>query len=155
MPDGSAAAYYLRVFSSASTFRGEASLGTWLARVVINEALRRARGQRAAVDLASLAESLAADHPGSITMAPSAGPEHAAAHAEIRRLVEQAVSELPAPFRVVFMMRVIEQMSIKETAAVLAIPPATVKTRLHRALQDHLLDRMASRSKLDLSRSYS
>ena len=124
---------YLRVFSSASTFRGEASLGTWLARVVINEALRRTQGRRAAVDLASLAESLAADHPGSITMAPSAGPEHAAAQAEIRRVVEKAVGELSAPFRVVFMMRVVEQMSIEETAAALVIPPATVKTRLHRA----------------------
>jgi RNA polymerase sigma-70 factor, ECF subfamily len=66
-------------------------------------------------------------------MAPPAGPEHAAARAEIRRLVEQAVDTLPPPFRVVFMMRVVEQMSIEETATALAIPAATVKTRLHRA----------------------
>jgi RNA polymerase sigma-70 factor (ECF subfamily) len=55
------------------------------------------------------------------------------ARAEIRRVVEQAVDTLPAPFRVVFMMRVVEQMSIEKTAAALAIPAATVKTRLHRA----------------------
>ena len=55
------------------------------------------------------------------------------ARAEIRRVVEQAVDTLPAPFRVVFMMRVVEQMSIEETAAALAIPAATVKTRLRRA----------------------
>jgi hypothetical protein len=55
------------------------------------------------------------------------------ARAEIRRVVEQAVDTIPAPFRVVFMMRVVEQLSIEETAAALAIPAATVKTRLHRA----------------------
>ena len=44
------------------------------------------------------------------------GPEHAAARAEIRRVVEQRVDTLPTPFRVVFMMRVVEQMSIEETA---------------------------------------
>ena len=43
------------------------------------------------------------------------------------------VDTLPPPFGVVFMMRVIEQMSIEETATALAIPAATVKTRLHRA----------------------
>jgi RNA polymerase sigma-70 factor (ECF subfamily) len=48
-------------------------------------------------------------------------------------MVEQAIDTLPTPFRVVFMMRIIEQMSIDETAAALAIPAATVKTRLHRA----------------------
>ena len=64
-------------------------------------------------------------------MAPPVGPEQAAARAEIHRGVEQAVDTLPTPFRVVFMMRVVEQMSIEETA--MAIPTATVKTRLHRA----------------------
>jgi RNA polymerase sigma-70 factor (ECF subfamily) len=42
---------------------------------------------------------------------------------------------LPASFRAVFVMRVVEQMSIEETAAALSIPEATVKTRLHRANQ--------------------
>ena len=49
-------------------------------------------------------------------MAPPVGPEQAAARAEIHRGVEQAVDTLPTPFRVVFMMRVVEQMSIEETA---------------------------------------
>ena len=48
-------------------------------------------------------------------------------------MVEQAIDTLSMPFRVVFMMRVVEQMSIEETSIALGIPVATVKTRLHRA----------------------
>jgi RNA polymerase sigma-70 factor, ECF subfamily len=124
---------WLRAFTAAHAYRGEASLGTWLARIAINEALRRADRHRPTVELNPIADLLPADHPGSATMAPPVGPEQAAARAEIRRVVEQAVDTLATPFRVVFMMRVVEQMSIEETAAALAIPAATVKTRLHRA----------------------
>jgi RNA polymerase sigma-70 factor (ECF subfamily) len=48
--------------------------------------------------------------------------------------VERAVDDLPAHFRIVFVLRVIEQVSINDTAEVLGIPAATVKTRLHRAM---------------------
>jgi RNA polymerase sigma-70 factor (ECF subfamily) len=124
---------YVRAFTSLDAFRSDASLGTWLARIVINEALRRVEHRRPTVDLADVAEQLPAEHTGSVTMAPPAGPEHAAARAEIRRFLEHAVDALPAEFRAVFMMRVVEQMSIEETAGLLDIPQATVKTRLHRA----------------------
>jgi RNA polymerase sigma-70 factor (ECF subfamily) len=124
---------WLRAFSSARDYRGEAGLGTWLARIAINEALRRADRRRPTVELDPADDKLAVDCPGSVTMTPSAGPEHAAARAEIRRILEQAIDTLPPPYRVVFMMRVVEQMSVEETATALAIPAATVKTRLHRA----------------------
>jgi RNA polymerase sigma-70 factor (ECF subfamily) len=51
----------------------------------------------------------------------------------VRRLLERAVDELPDPFRVVFVLRDIEEMSIEETASHLGLRPETVKTRLHRA----------------------
>jgi RNA polymerase sigma-70 factor, ECF subfamily len=124
---------YVRAFSSLDAFRGDASLGTWLARIVINEALRRVERRKPTVDLADVAEQLPADHAGSATMAAPLGPEHAAARAEIQRILEHAVDALPSEFRAVFMMRVVEQMSIEETAGLLGIPQATVKTRLHRA----------------------
>jgi RNA polymerase sigma-70 factor, ECF subfamily len=124
---------YVRAFASLETFRGDASLGTWLARIVINEALRRAERRKPTVDLDEVAERLPADHAGAATMAPSAGPEQAAARAEVRRILENAVDALPSEFRTVFMMRIVEQMSVEETAGLLGIPQATVKTRLHRA----------------------
>ncbi len=60
-------------------------------------------------------------------------PEQAIARREIRRAIEQAVDALPPPFRSVFELRSIEQMSIEETSSSVGIPGETVKTRFHRA----------------------
>jgi RNA polymerase sigma-70 factor (ECF subfamily) len=124
---------YVSAFTHLDDFRGESTLYTWLARITINEALRRLRHRRPAIDLAGLAETMPVDHPHSLAPAASANPEHVAARREIARLVEQAIDTLNPAFRVVFVMRVIEQMSIDETSVRLGIPPETVKTRLHRA----------------------
>ena len=124
---------YLRAFTSLDAFRGDSSLGTWLARIAINESLRRAQRRRPTVDLDEVADALPTDHPGSATMARSAGPEQTVMRAEIRRIIETAVDALPTHYRAVFMLRVMEQMNVEETAAALEIPAATVKTRLHRA----------------------
>jgi RNA polymerase sigma-70 factor (ECF subfamily) len=60
-------------------------------------------------------------------------PERTTAQHQIRDLIEQAIDELPEIFRVVFVMRAVEDMSIEETADFLNLRPETVKTRLHRA----------------------
>lgn len=126
---------YVRALTSIDGFRGQSSLATWMGRIVVNEALRRRASRRDPLDLDEIAESLPLDHPGSATMPSPVGPEVAAARQQVRRIVERAVDALPAAFRVVFMMRVVEQMSIEETAAALSIPVGTAKTRLHRANQ--------------------
>jgi RNA polymerase sigma-70 factor (ECF subfamily) len=117
---------YVRAFTHLDAFKGEASLATWLARIVLNEALARRRQRRPMVDIAELQESLT-----DAEQMPS--PEQALARHELRRGLERAVDALPVAFRSVFMLRAVEQMSIAETAHALAIPPETVKTRLHRA----------------------
>jgi hypothetical protein len=60
-------------------------------------------------------------------------PERIVAQREIQRLVERAIDRLPQHFRMVLVMRIIEGMSVEETAELLGIRPETVKTRLHRA----------------------
>ena len=62
-------------------------------------------------------------------------PERTMAQRQILDLVEKATDELPEPFRLVFVARVIEGMSVEETAEMLDIKAETVKTRLHRARQ--------------------
>jgi RNA polymerase sigma-70 factor (ECF subfamily) len=66
-------------------------------------------------------------------MSEAVDPERAAAHSQIRQFIERAIDDLPEIFRVVFVMRDVEEMSVEETADFLGLPPATVKTRLHRA----------------------
>ena len=60
-------------------------------------------------------------------------PEAAAMRAELRGLLERRIDALPEQFRVVFVLRDIEEMSVEETAECLEVPPATVRTRAFRA----------------------
>jgi RNA polymerase sigma-70 factor, ECF subfamily len=140
---------YLRAFAALPSFRGEASLATWLTRIVLNEALGRKRKTKATVELTAV-EAMQ-ERPGQIIwfplMNPDANPERAVAQREIRKLLETAIDGLPEPFRLVFVMRDVEEMSIEETARLLSIRPETVKTRLHRArrlLREALDQRLAS-----------
>lgn len=128
---------YVRAFSHLAEFRGDAKLSTWLTRIVMNEALGRLRRRRPTVELTVL-DSIHENEGARIIPFPLAdaaaeNPERSAARREIRHLIERAVDELPKPFRVVFVMRAIEEMSVEETAAYLNLRPETVKTRLHRA----------------------
>ena len=142
---------YVRAFTHLAEFRGDAKLSTWLTRIVVNEALGRLRRQRPTVELTVL-DSLHENKgvqilPFPLADAAAENPERSAARREIRRLLERAVDDLPEPFRVVFVMRAIEEMSIEETAAHLNLRPETVKTRLHRArrlLRDMLDVQLAS-----------
>jgi RNA polymerase sigma-70 factor (ECF subfamily) len=60
-------------------------------------------------------------------------PPGAVLRGELRRLLERRIDDLPVAFRTVFVMRDVEDMSVQETADGLAIPTATVRTRLFRA----------------------
>ena len=139
---------YMRAYTALGDFRGESGLATWLTRIVLNEAMGRLRRRRPTEELEVLdsipQESRVVMFPGVSAMSD---PETAAARAEIRRMLERAVDELPDPFRLVFVMRDVDGMSIEETAAHLDIRPETVKTRLHRArrlLREHLDETLAS-----------
>ena len=127
---------YVNAFISLGSFRGDSSLPTWLTRITRNEALERLRRRRPVVDLEVLDAGPASGTSRVIPfplMSESADPERAAAQSQVRRLIERAIDDLPEIFRVVFVMRDVEDMSIEETAGFLGLPPATVKTRLHRA----------------------
>jgi RNA polymerase sigma-70 factor, ECF subfamily len=124
---------YIHAFTSLAAFRGEASLGTWLSRIVLNEALQRKR--RRAPKTIELKEELDLSEAQIIPFPSASGtnPEQTAAQRQLCRLLEQEIGRLPEEFRIVIVARVIEDMSIAETAELLDLKPETVKTRLHRA----------------------
>lgn len=128
-------AAYVAAFEHLPDFRGQAALATWLTRIVLNEANGRLRARRPTVDIEHI-ESLQGEG-GRVIAFPSRfgseDPAASAARGEIRRLLERAVDELPEPFRLVFVMREIEECSVEDTASSLGLKPETVKTRLHRA----------------------
>ena len=127
---------YISAFTHLASYRGESGLSAWLSRIVMNEALGRLRQNRPSVDLATL-ESPASE--AEIIQFPRSAPnddqERTMAQRQILQLVEQATDNLPETYRLVFVTRVIEGMSVEETADLLGIKPETVKTRLHRARQ--------------------
>jgi RNA polymerase sigma-70 factor (ECF subfamily) len=130
---------YVRAFTRLAEFRGESSLSTWLTRIVLNEAYGRVRRRRPTVAWESI-EEVHAENAQIIPFpmsSPQPDPERAMAQHEIHRILERAIDDLPEPFRVVLVARLVEEMSIEETADLLGLRPETVKTRLHRAR--HLL----------------
>jgi RNA polymerase sigma-70 factor (ECF subfamily) len=130
---------YLSAYRAIGSFRGEASLATWLTRVVTNECtarLRRHARRDNIVPMVSVQDLQAPEEmPMSVDAhAPDpARPEHAFERAELRALLERRIDALPEVFRTVFMLRCVEELSVEETAACLGVPEATVRTRLFRA----------------------
>ena len=124
---------YVRAFTHLASFRGDASLATWLSRIAMNEALGRLRVRRPTTDLSEV-EARGAE--AEIIQFPNTArsdPERTMAQRELLQLVEQATDKLPDVYRTVFIARIIEGMSVEGTAELLEIRPETVKTRLHRA----------------------
>ena len=126
---------YLDAFRHMAEFRGDAQLGTWLTRIVVNQALMRLRRQkrervvlpfRRREDETDGAEVQVADN--KTESAPDG-----LLRAEMRRLLERRIDELPVAFRTVFVLREVEDLSVEETAESLSIPASTVRTRLFRA----------------------
>jgi RNA polymerase sigma-70 factor (ECF subfamily) len=125
---------YVRAFTHLDGFRGESGLSTWLSRIAINEALGRARARKPNVGLGALPEAVLEAEIIPFPFSPAASdPEKSMAQREIQLVVERAIDELPDVFRMVFIARVMEGLSIEETSELLGVKPETVKTRLHRA----------------------
>jgi len=129
-------AAYFHAFRAIGSFAGQSSLSTWLTRIVINEARGRLRAARrrsarlnadSILDLEEYRDKLMS---GSIQRG---GPDGALAIKQLRGILEAAIAKLPEDFRLPFVMREVEGMSIDDIAAALDIVPGTVKTRLLRA----------------------
>ncbi len=131
-------------FRSIDRFHGEARLGSWLHRIVVNAALMRMRaaGHRREVALESAGED--GEPSGVLIWAEASQPataEREVLAIEQRTWVRRAIGQLPERHRVVLMLRDIEELTTEETANLLGITPNAVKVRLHRArlaLRDRL-----------------
>ena len=121
---------YLRAYAHLGQFAGRAAFGTWLTRIAVNEALARTRER---VRSASVERPTRVGGVEATTLPASTDVEQQVAERELQTMIETAIDALPDPFRVVFMLRDVEQLSIAETAAILNVKKQTIKTRLHRA----------------------
>jgi RNA polymerase sigma-70 factor (ECF subfamily) len=135
---------YVRAYEKIGDFIGPAGFSAWLGRIVVNEALGRLRTRGRVVsldDAVGRTEGGAEIRRLDTIRTQQPDPERLAVNSELRRLLETAIDALPDDFRVVFVLRAVEGLSVTETAEYLSIRPETVKTRFHRArrhLQDNL-----------------
>lgn len=132
---------YTRAFAHLGQFRGEAQLGTWLVRIAVHEAFARVRRRRRLAPLPPADDMEALPMPD---RAVPVDPEREANNAELRRLLERAIDDLPETYRTVFVLREVEGLSTATTAECLGVSEEVVKTRLLRArarLRDGLYER--------------
>lgn len=151
---------YLSAFTKLHSFRGDAALGTWLARIAINIALdvQRKRGRTVLFDasadapLAPGAEP-APEHVMHDTTATHDAPDTAAERKQIRALLQGAIDSLPPIYRSVFILRAIQELSVDETAACLQVSGDVVKTRYLRA-RSMLRDALGARIEAHATHTY-
>jgi RNA polymerase sigma-70 factor (ECF subfamily) len=122
---------WLRAWRALAGFRAEARLSTWLVRIVANEALTRLRRKSAPVIPLDAAMSTIEQTPPDDAADDS--PADIAMRGQLRALIETRIDRLPDAFRTVFVLRAVDEMSVREVANALDIPEATVRTRFHRA----------------------
>ena len=126
---------YLSAYQAIGSWRGEASVATWLSRVVSNQCLGRLRRQARRDNIVPMVSLTGADDEEHEPMPTqeSETPDRSLVRAELRALLERKLDELPEAFRTVFVLRSVEELSVEETAQSLSIPEATVRSRHFRA----------------------
>ena len=140
---------YLRAFTRLGGFEGRSSFSTWISRIAIRMAgAHRDRMHR----MGALHEELATHGRLEDSMEPD--PEDEAASGEVRRIVESAIDGLPARYRSVVVMRLVEGLSTAETAELLEVSKEVVRIRLHRG-REKLRRVLISRSEDQLRTAFS
>jgi len=135
---------YVRAYQHLSQFEGRASFSTWLTRIAVHEALARLRSRSRMLQLGT--ETDEEDIPVD-SMPASVDPEETTSRAELARLLEHSLMNLPEQYRTVLMLRDVEELSTSETAGALGLTEENVKVRLHRGrslLRRDLLERVGT-----------
>jgi len=126
---------FLKAYANIGRFKGESRFYTWLVRIAMNEALTKLRRRRV-TDWVSLDEPGDAERPASTAEDIEDwrdNPEDSYNKTELREILSKALSSLEGPLRLVFVLRHIADLSSEDTARVLGVSDAAVRSRLLRA----------------------
>lgn len=137
----------IKVYRNLHNFRGESQFRTWVLSIARNEGLGRIRKDSARREdsLEAMTEDQGGDFTPAFLTSWREVPLEALERKELGQILRKAIEGLPAIYRNVLMLRDIEEMDVKETAAALGITEGSVKVRLHRAralLQRELAPRL-------------
>src|SRR5271169_4760759 len=138
---------FLKVFRGMKQFHGQSSLKTWIYRIALHEAANRRRwwfrhkAQETPIDPVVAGDNEFSGEDRLVD--PGESPFEKFAHGEVRVAVEQALQQVPEPYRTALILRDLEEMSYEEIAEVLAISLGTVKSRITRG-RDALRKKLAA-----------
>jgi RNA polymerase sigma-70 factor (ECF subfamily) len=124
---------FLRAFQHLQDFEGRARFSTWLTRIAVNAALMKLRNLRRATTISLDQE---ADEGGTLADKVAdwkPNPEQLFSRTELREILQRALASLPHSYRVVFLLRDVEGVSVADTAEMLGLSIPNVKARLFRA----------------------
>lgn len=124
-------AAYINAYEHLAQFQHRSAFGTWLTRIMINQCYEQKRKRL----------YRGTDAPVTDTLINMKTPVNLLVNKELSKVLESAIAQLPEKYRLVFILREIDELSVKETAGILAIEETNVKVRLNRAklqLQAHL-----------------
>lgn len=146
---------WVRAYQHLNQFAGRAAFGTWLTRIAVHEAYARVRRRSRTGQLSdSLGDRLESEQAaGEYDMklrSPGPDLEQTTSDREMSRIIERAILELPEQYRIVVMLRDVEEMSTSEAAEALELTEENVKVRLHRGramLKQTLIARVQQDSK--------
>jgi len=125
---------FLKALQSLPDFEGRSNPLTWLYRIAVNEALMHIRRRKPQVEIDESTSDDEENVPLPVQLTDwCCLPESDLLSAESRQALDDAIRTLPEKLRVVFVLRDIEGLSIRETAEALGLTETTVKTRLLRA----------------------
>lgn len=124
---------YLCAYRAIGQYRGGAALATWLSRIVLNECLARKRRAARRSNVVPIVSWESSTEVVANVADVAERPDDALARVQMRSVLERKISELPEIFRVVFMMRSVEELSVEESAQSLGISEESVRSRHFRA----------------------
>ena len=130
---------YVNAWRRLETFGERAKFTTWMTRIALRTASEVARSREQRADFLESDERALDAEP-----TPTAAPDQDITRREVAKLLEQSIDELPELYRVVFVLRMLEENSTADVATHLGLTEAAVKVRLHRArelLRNGLLQR--------------
>ncbi|MCE0523582.1 MAG: sigma-70 family RNA polymerase sigma factor [Methylacidiphilales bacterium] len=140
---------FIKAHRDIRRFEGQAQLGTWLYRIAVNQALDTIRKKQRTDRWLSFLSPTADDETqpvmpeGQVPPAVSTGLENK----ELRETIFEAMAELSVDHRAVVQLRLVDEMSLEETAQLLRCKPGTVNSRLHYACE-HLRRKLGQAKKV-------
>lgn len=123
---------YMKAYRHLADFEHRSSFGTWLSKIMLNECLAQKNKKFRLKNM----EEKYDQKLNSIST-----PAHLLLNKELSGILEAAIAELPEKYRMVFVLREVEDLSVRETAEVLMLEESNIKVRLNRAktmLREHL-----------------